>query len=439
MTKYDDFIKNPKSVIPAQAGIHNTLNLLDSRLRGNDKKKARLTFYETIKYCSKIILIAVFPILYLCVIAANVHAATIQTNRFHLYLRQGIDKAFNLETSSAIDLINKAIELEPENPSGYAYMAMLYLFSYEMSFDLDARKKDQEAIVLHVGTALEKGKKRLEINPKDSEAYLSMAMAKIAKVNWTIHEKRYLAMAQETSNIWNYLEKASAAEPNNFDIYFLMGILHYHIDHLPGLTHLASSVLITSGDSQKGLKEIELAAQKGDLLRNMAQTELLSAYMIFEKKPALALPVIRELREKFPNNYNYLLVQANIFAELKRFDEAFALAREVENNIKTSKAPYSPKLQSRYNQLMGSIFFHQGNYDKATHFFQKVQQDTAFYNTRVRVWTLVRMGMIQDIRKDRAKAQEYYSQALDIENGEGISKVEARKYLQMPYVPVKAN
>jgi tetratricopeptide (TPR) repeat protein len=387
--------------------------------------------------CRKYIFFAILPILYLCVIASTVDAATIQTNRFHLYLKQGIDKAFNLETAGAIDLLNKAIELEPENPSGYAYLAMLHLFSYEMSFDLDARKKDQEAIVRYVGIALEKGQKRLENNQKDSEAYLAMALAKMAKVHWTVHEKRYLVMAQETSNIWNYLEKASAAEPNNFDVYFLMGLLHYHIDHLPGLTHLASSVLITSGDSQKGLREIELAAQKGDLLRNMAQTELLSAYMFFEKKPALALPVIRELRQKFPNNYNYLLVQANIFAELKRFDEAFALAREAENNIKTAKAPYSPKLQSRYNQLMGSIFFHQGDYDKATQFFQKVQQDTSFYNTRVRVWTLVRMGMIQDIRKDRTKAQEYYSQALEIENGEGIAKVEARKYLQTPYVATK--
>ena len=389
--------------------------------------------------CRKYIFFTILPILFLCVNATEIDASTIQTNRFHLYLKQGIDKAFNLETAAAIDLINKAIELEPENPSGYAYMAMLHLFSYEMSFDLDARKKDQEAIVRYVGTALEKGQKRLENNPKDSEAYLAMAMAKIAKVNWTVHEKRYLAMAQETSNIWNYLEKASATEPNNFDIYFLMGLLHYHIDHLPGLTHIASSFLITSGDSQRGLKEIELAAKKGDLLRNMAQTELLSAYMFFEKKPELAVPVIRELREKFPNNYNYLLLQANIFAELRRFDEAFALAQEAENNIKAAKAPYSPKLQSRFNQLMGSIFFHQGDYDKASLFFQKVQQDNAFYNTRVRVWTLVRLGMIQDIRKDRAKAQEYYSQALEIEDGEGIGKVEARKYLQKPYVPVKIN
>ena len=86
---------------------------------------------------------------------------------------------------------------------------------------------------------------------------------------------------------------------------------------------------------------------------------------------------------------------------------------------------------------MGRIFFNQGEYDKATQYFQKALKDTAFYNTRVRVWTLVRLGMIQDIRKDRARAEEYYSQALEIEDGEGTAKVEARKYLQTPYVPAK--
>ena len=387
--------------------------------------------------CSRIIFLAVLPILFLCLIAAEVDAATIQTNRFHYYLKQGIDKAFNLETAGAIDLLKKAIELEPENPAGYAYLAMLHLFSYEMSFDLDARKKDKEAIGRYVGIALSKGERRLGNNPKDSEAYLAMALAKLAKVNWAIHEKRYLVMAQETSNIWNYLEKASAAEPNNFDIYFLMGILHYHIDQLPGLTRFASSLFITSGDSQKGLREIELAAQKGDLLQTIAQIELQSVYLIFEKQPARALPVVTRLREKFPNNYNFLFAEANTFAELGRFDEAFALAREIDNNIKMAKLPYVPQLQPRYKQLMGRIFFNQRKYDIATEYFKKALKDTAFYNARVRVWTLVRLGMIEDTRKDRAGAQEYYKQALETENVEGTAKVEARKYLQTPYVPEK--
>jgi len=37
-----------KRVIPAKAGIHKVMKLLDSRLRGNDILKRKWTFYEAV-------------------------------------------------------------------------------------------------------------------------------------------------------------------------------------------------------------------------------------------------------------------------------------------------------------------------------------------------------------------------------------------------------
>jgi len=47
--KDDEFAKNLKTVTPAEAGVQSSLNLLDSRFRGNDKNGEVTTFYETIK------------------------------------------------------------------------------------------------------------------------------------------------------------------------------------------------------------------------------------------------------------------------------------------------------------------------------------------------------------------------------------------------------
>jgi len=44
----DDLVESPKTVTPADAGVQNSLNLLDSRFRGNDEKGGVATFYETI-------------------------------------------------------------------------------------------------------------------------------------------------------------------------------------------------------------------------------------------------------------------------------------------------------------------------------------------------------------------------------------------------------
>jgi len=43
--------------------------------------------------------------------------------------------------------------------------------------------------------------------------------------------------------------------------------------------------------------------------------------------------------------------------------------------------------------------------------------------------------MICDARKERKEAQEYYERALAVEGGEGFAHIQARKYLQTPYVP----
>jgi hypothetical protein len=46
--------------------------------------------------------------------------------------------------------------------------------------------------------------------------------------------------------------------------------------------------------------------------------------------------------------------------------------------------------------------------------------------------------MISDARGERDKAQEYYSQALDVEGGEGTAQIDAKKYLKNSYtVPPK--
>ena len=127
---------------------------------------------------------------------------------------------------------------------------------------------------------------------------------------------------------------------------------------------------------------------------------------------------------------------AAFIADLHRYEEASDIAREIERNIQAGTPPFVAQLQPRYNQLMGRILFNQGEYDKSMEYLYSVLTDTSFYNARSRVWTFVRLGMINDIRKKRTQALEYYQKALEVEEGEGSARTEAKKYLKIPYVPV---
>jgi tetratricopeptide (TPR) repeat protein len=378
-----------------------------------------------------------FPVLFILslivVVLRPAAAFALQPSAMHDVLRQGIEKAFNMDPLGASALFQKAVELDPEDPTGYAFQAVNQMFFAETSFDPKQREASQEAMLRYVDEALARGNKRVGQNPRDSRAYFAMALARTAKFRWAQRQKQYFTAADEAYNLWSCLEKVQKEDPENYDSYLLTGLIRYHIDHLPDLTRFFSSLLITQGDSRRGLADVELAATKGDLLKELAQSELISVYLNFEKQPGRVLSLARELQKKFSRNYNFSIALANILSELNQFKEALAIARELEKNIASGKPPYAPQLQPRFDQLMGRIYFTQGDYARAAEYFQKSLKDTADYNSRVRVWSYVRLGMICDARNERERAKEYYTLALNIDIGESVAKVEAKKYLKTPY------
>jgi tetratricopeptide (TPR) repeat protein len=382
---------------------------------------------------NKRLAVILFLSLSLLLPAGGSAAVEAQPGRLHAYLRQGIESAFNLDHAGAISSFQKAVELDRESPTGYAFLALAYLFSYETSFDPNDREKSQAEMLRYVGDAVDRGEKRVTKNPRDAQAYFALTLAKIVKVRQAIAQRSYLTVAQESVNSWNYMEKAKAADPANYDIYFPMGLLHYHLDQLPGVTRFLSSLLITAGDHHKGLQELELAMQKGDLFRELAQAELSSVYINFEKQPTLALAMTVDLRDRFPRNFNFSFSLAIILSELGRFEEANAIARDLERRIQTGNL--APQLQTRHDHLLGRILFNQGEYARAGEYFQKVLKDMAPYNARIRASALLRLGMTQDVRGQRKPAEEYYRRTLEVEGGEGVAQVDAKQYLKTPYTP----
>jgi tetratricopeptide (TPR) repeat protein len=370
--------------------------------------------------------------------AAPARAELMADPQIRPLFKQGIEKIFNLDEKGGVAALLQGIELDPERPIGYAYLSMASLFFLETSLDDRERERRQEEMLRNAAEAVSRGEKRIARDPRDGQAYFALALAKITRIRWYITQRRYLAMAQETGNVWDFLEIAKEEDPQNFDVYFATGLLRFHLDHLPGMTRFISSLLITSGDRARGIEELLLAAKKGDMLKDLAKAELVSVYLNFERNPEMALPYARELKEKFPRNYNFAFGLGNVLADLKRSEEAFRVAGEIEHGIKSGVPPYRPELWPRHHLLLGRIYFEKGDYPRALDYFQKVVRDQARYNARPRAWGYVRLGMIADARKERKKAEEYYQKALDVEGGEGLAQTSARQYLKSPYAPTGA-
>jgi Tfp pilus assembly protein PilF len=356
-------------------------------------------------------------------------------DQLKILLLSGVEKALNLDEKGAVAELGKAIELDRENPIGFSFLAMNHLFFYETSFNEKERKTEEAALLKAVEDARTSAEKRIEKDPKDGGAYFSLAVEAMVKDRYEMSRKNYFRAFREAQRVWDYLEKTRELDPGNFDVYYPMGIIHYYLAQLSGIARGVASVFITSADREKGLKELELAGEKGYFLKDMAQSNLISIYNGYEKQPSRALPLARSLKEKYPDNYNFSFALADILSSLGQSEEAFSLAREIEKGIKAGVSPYRPELLPRYQQLQGKLHLDQGDYEKGAEYFKLVLKDTAPYNARVRAWALVRLGMIQDARKERKLAEEYYQKALDVEGAEGVAQRVAKEYLDTPYSP----
>ena len=351
------------------------------------------------------------------------------------FLQRGMEKGLHLDEKAAMVELEKAIELDRENPMGYAYLAMAYLFFYETAFEEKEKKLKEVFLLRAVEDAQVRAEKKIDKDHQNGEAHFAVAIAKMVRNRYEIILKNYFRAFRQAQNVWEYLEKAKELAPENYDVYYPMGVLHYHLSQLSGATRWITSLFITAGDREKGLKELELAAEKGVLMRDLAQSNLVSAYSGYEKQPARALPFAKRLKEKYPNNYNFSFALANILSDLGRTEEALSIAQEIANGIKSGNPPYRAELWPRHSQLLGKIALDQGEYDKATGHFNQALKDKAPYNARIRAYSLVRLGMIQDARQDRKTAEEYYRKVLDLEGAEGAAQRLAREYLETPYAP----
>lgn len=351
------------------------------------------------------------------------------------FLRRGVEKGLNLSDQEAVAELTKALELDRKSPVAYAYLAMAYLFSYETGLDEKEKKKSETSLLRAVEDTQTLAEKGLEENPRNADACFSMAIARMVKNRWEILHRNYFRAFREAQVVWDLLEKTRDLDPQNYDVYYPMGVLHYHLAQLSGVTRWITSLFITSGDRERGIREFETAYEKGRLMRDLAASSLVSAYSGYEKQPARALPLAKKLKEKYPNNYNFSFALVNIYSDLGRYEEAMAVAGEIGNEIKAGRPPYRRELWPRYHQALGKISLDRGDYERAAEYFKQALKDTSPYNNRVRAWALVRMGMIHDARKERKQAEDYYRKALDLEGAEGMAQRAAREYLETPYSP----
>ena len=236
---------------------------------------------------------------------------------------------------------------------------------WQIQLDPESKRLDS-AFTTKVNHAIAEAERMTVAEPERAEAWLYLGAAYGVRAQFRVHRLERLAAARDGKRIKESLERALALDPAMHDAEFGLGMYRYYADVAPAVLRMLRWILLLpGGDRVDGLRQLESAATRGLLVRGEAQFQIHVLYLWYEQKAPQALAIVRDLQQRYPHNWLFRQIEAEIHykylhdhaASLKASEHLLALAqarsvfradlaeRAARNNIE--KQTYLLKQQKR--------------------------------------------------------------------------------------------
>ena len=247
-----------------------------------------------------------------------------------------VARAYDLILDGDFDGLAKAL---PETCPPAPQVACLGLEALSLwwQIQLDPESTALDApFIAQVNAAIAEAERLTKATPDSAEAWFYLGAAYGVRAQFRVHRGERLAAARDGKRIKESLEKALAIDPGMHDAEFGIGMYRYYADIAPAFFRfLRFLFLMPGGDREDGLRQLERAASSGVLVRGEAQFQIHILYLWYEKKPAEALAIIRDLQQRYPRNPLLRQIEAEILdkyfhdpaASLRASEQLLALAR----------------------------------------------------------------------------------------------------------------
>ncbi|HYM12504.1 MAG TPA: tetratricopeptide repeat protein [Bryobacterales bacterium] len=362
---------------------------------------------------------------------------------------QGWDHFYNLEYDQAIASFNGAIAQAPENAEyrNYLAQAILYRELYRLGAleselltgnnyfirteKIHADPKATAQFSAAVEKAIELARKRLSANPNEELALYALGSSYAMRTNYDLLVlKAWRAAVSDASAARKYHGRVLELDPQNYDALLVQGAYDYALGSLPWHTRLLSYLIGKSGDKNRGIRTLQLVAEKGKLNRVDAEVMLAVIYRR-EKQPARAIEALEPLIRAYPRNYLFRMEKAHMYSDLGNKDAALACLREVEQMARSGRPEYANiPLEKVYYEIGNVQFWYDDLKNSLANMRQVTQHRDLDLHTGVLAW--MRQGQILDLLGQREEAKQAYRKAIQFAPQTAAAQ-ESRHYLSSPY------
>ena len=342
-------------------------------------------------------------------------------------LRDGLNKMYRYDLQEADESFDELARRFPEHPIGYMHKAEVVWWH---ALRDNKNEKLEKAFEQHTELAINKGHSLLKRNPKDFFALLYIAGAYGNRTRYNVYIKKsyYRAMRAGIKG-YDFVGPAQALRPNYIDCLIGTGAYNYFAGSIPTLMKLFAWMFTQGGDKEKGIQQLELAAQKGEYGQIAAKMVLLGVYYN-EKRFEDYQRLISGLIEQFPTNPVFVMWLADSHIRQRKLDEGNQKLTLLLDKAKTASRSKLSLAQIHYEK--GRLLLEKRSVDDAVASLTRaIEGDLPASDPLLAKARLLR-GCAWDLKGQREQAVADYQAVLQLRDTDD-SQRKARGFLKQAY------
>jgi tetratricopeptide (TPR) repeat protein len=307
-------------------------------------------------------------------------------------LQTVLDHFYNLEFDAAEQGLDARLKDHPDDLRALSYLARVDLQREMMRRELleaQVYGKDGEALrqnkppvnallrqqIFGILNKLEQtAQVRLGRNPQDEDALYWLGAAHVTRaIYYLTLEKSNMQALGEAKEAQKDHARLLKLDPKCADAYLVIGTYDYVAGSLPWYSKIVAALIGCHGDRERGLEELERAAEQGHWARTDAET-FLSILYYREKRYADAIRILEKLERAYPRNF---LLPQEIARAYKAQGDWRSAAREYDALLGKyeSHAPgFAPSPAAKVYYQAGETYAHLGEKNDALRRFQKAAE-----------------------------------------------------------------
>ena len=264
---------------------------------------------------------------------------------------RGMNKLMDGDFDSAIEMSRQIQKSDPESPLGYLLEAdanwwKIYLTEGNL-IDPDVFEALSEAVTPYDGDfrrldelAIRKAEVRIQAHQDEAHSYFYEGLAYGLRTGLEALRDHALATARAGKRFRSFSLAALKLDPNLYDAYFGVGLYNYFVDTLPTYVKmLRFLILLPGGNRLDGLRQIQQAMEKGQLVAGEAKYHLAQNYSrSMDRQFARSLELLRQMEQQYPHNPLWELLAGSIEIRMGHVKEGETLYRQVIDETANSQS-----------------------------------------------------------------------------------------------------